>query len=58
MNEKIDVVITWVDGNDPEWLKERRLYEKEINGNDDSGTDEVRFRDWDNLQYIFRGIEK
>ena len=25
--EKIDFVIIWVDGNDPEWQKEKRMYE-------------------------------
>ena len=26
MREKIDFVITYVDGNDPEWLAERNKY--------------------------------
>lgn len=52
---KIDAVITWVDGNDPEWRRERNQYMK-IKYQADIG--EVRYRDWDNLQYIFRGIEK
>ena len=25
--EKIDFVLTWVDGNDPEWLAEKRKWE-------------------------------
>ncbi len=58
MKDKIDIVITWVDGNDPEWLKERKLYEIKENGADGSGKGEVRFRDWDNLRYVFRGIER
>ena len=29
MNEKIDFVITWVDGNDPNWLNERNHYAQE-----------------------------
>ena len=28
MNSKIDFVITWVDGNDPAWQKERAVYSK------------------------------
>lgn len=28
MTEKIDFVITWVDGNDPEWRKERNVLDK------------------------------
>lgn len=52
--EKIDFVLTWVDGADENWLKERRKYSPE------KGTDagESRYRDWENLQYWFRGVEK
>lgn len=55
-NYPIDVVILWVDGSDPEWLKEKAKY----SGKDESinSNCEARFRDWDNLQYLFRGIEK
>lgn len=49
---KIDFVITWVDGNDPIWLNEKKIYDKSI-------TDSVsRYRDMGTLKYIFRGIEK
>lgn len=27
MLEPIDIVVTWVDGNDPAWLKEKNKYE-------------------------------
>ena len=53
-NYKIDVVIPWVDGNDPEWQKLKDQY-SEVKSADKSDS---RYRDWDNLQYIFRGIEK
>lgn len=53
--ENIDFVMIWVDGNDPAWRKEKSLYD----GSNDKGDDtEVRYRDWDNLQYWFRGVEK
>ena len=29
MNNKIDFVITWVDGNDPKWQKEKNKYKPE-----------------------------
>ena len=29
MKEKIDFVILWVDGSDPEWLKEKNQYSEE-----------------------------
>lgn len=51
---KIDFVIVWVDGNDIEWQKEKAKYD----GSDIFGNSDVRFRDWDNLQYWFRGVEK
>ena len=54
MNNKIDFVIMWVDGNDLEWQKEKGKYRKNLKGDNR----DFRFRDWDNLQYIFRGIEK
>lgn len=50
---KIDIVILWVDGNDPKWLEEKNKY-LQIKG--DSNIN--RFRDCGNLQYLFRGIEK
>ena len=56
MEEKIDFVITWVDGNDPAWRKERDHYaELEHREVDNSN---VRFRDWETLRYWFRGVEK
>lgn len=50
---KIDFVIPWVDGNDPNWLNEKNKY---LNIKGDSSIN--RFRDFDNLKYLFRGIEK
>lgn len=51
---KIDFVLPWVDGNDIEWQKDKAKY----SGMKFSDESVARFRDWDNLQYIFRGIEK
>ena len=53
IQEKIDFVLTWVDGEDPEWLASKRNFspdEISMNGVE-------RYRDWDNLQYLFRGFE-
>ncbi len=53
----VDIVITWVDGADKNWLQEKNKYldnEHQI----DIDASVKRYRDWDNLQYIFRGIEK
>ena len=53
--EPIDFVIIWVDGNDKEWRAEKDKYDDKPVSTSNS---EVRFRDWDNLQYWFRGVEK
>jgi hypothetical protein len=50
----IDFVLPWVDGNDPAWLQEFKQYYRGEKGVDASPS---RFRNWDNLQYWFRGIE-
>lgn len=51
---KIDFVIPWVDGNDPAWREEKDKYMPQLQ--EDSR--EERYRDWDNLRYWFRGVEK
>lgn len=57
MSSGIDIIIPWVDGNDPKWLRERSIIEKKYNINKQANSN-VRYESWDNLQYIFRGIEK
>lgn len=54
MSDAIDIVIPWVDGNDPEWLAEKNKYKKNKAEDDNIN----RYRDWDLLRYWFRGIEK
>lgn len=53
MNE-IDFVLLWVDGNDPDW---RRAFSETRAG---AGADasEIRYRDWCNLHYWFRSVER
>ena len=55
MAEKIDFVILWVDGTDPDWQRQRRSYDRE---DLDNGDDENRFRDWGLMKYWFRGAER
>ena len=54
MTQGIDFVITYVDGNDIEWQKQKNEYtpgaSSDVNPN--------RYREWENLQYLFRGIER
>lgn len=51
----IDFVILWVDGNDEKWLKEKNKYSEKKETVNNSN---VRYRDWDNLKYWFRAVEK
>jgi len=56
--KKIDIVITWVDGNDSKWREQKEKYERLIKKVNLTSNSNARYRDWDNIQYIFRGIEK
>ena len=55
MKEQIDFIITWVDGNDSKWRKEKDKYDTSIKNSSNS---EERYRDWEQLKYWFRGVEK
>ncbi|MBO4906888.1 MAG: Stealth CR1 domain-containing protein [Bacteroidaceae bacterium] len=55
-DNNIDIVIPWVDGSDPEWQNEFKKYRTLSTGRDDNS--EIRYRDWNNLQYLLRGIER
>ena len=52
---KIDFVIPWVDGSDKAWRDEKQKYDTNTPSEDSDGN---RYRDWDNLKYWFRGVEK
>lgn len=51
----MDFVISWVDDSDPNWQKE---FNKYIDNPQRGDSNKARFRDWDNLHYWFRGVEK
>lgn len=51
---KIDFVVMWVDGNDPEWQKEKQKFS--VDDNADGSI--YRYRDFGLLEYWFRGVEK
>lgn len=56
MEEKIDFVVTWVDGNDPQWQAEKEKYvPNTIKG---TGNSINRYRDMKTLKYWFRSVEK
>lgn len=52
--DEIDAVILWVDGSDPEWIKERNKYQPD-NAQDGGKS---RYRDWGILKYLLRSICK
>ncbi len=60
----IDIVITYLNSNDKKWQQDYNMYmDKEIksgihNKNDRQSFGIERIREWDNLRYWFRGIEK
>lgn len=54
---RIDFVIPWVDGADPDWISERDGYDKNREEDDPSNGDE-RYRDWGLLKYFFRSVVK
>lgn len=56
--EELDFVITWVNGNDPAWLKEREKILQPFGQTKQMDDRKERYRDWDNLQYWFRGVEQ
>ena len=55
---EMDFVMAWVDGNDPAWQKEKRRVENVPDTTAETDVREERYRDWDNLQYWFRGVEQ
>jgi len=57
-NVPVDIVLTWVNGNDEDWLEQRAFWIKKSGRIEDEKQLDIRFRDWDNIQYVFRGIEK
>ena len=50
----IDIVIPWVDGDDPAWRAERGQYRPTAQ----SDNSDARFREWGLFQYWFRSIEQ
>ena len=57
MAQDIDIVVTWVDMNDPSWKEEFNKYSSNPL-NEENGVVDARFRDYGFLKYWFRGVEK
>lgn len=66
-SQDIDLIIYWVDGNDPKWQEKKRKYQTSdsaaqniavTDGSLPTDTANNRYRDWNTLPFLFRGIEK
>ena len=58
-NYDVDFVLSWMNPYDENWLREKAKYWAiEIKDPNYDINQVARFRDWDNLQYWFRGVEK
>ena len=54
MQLPVDIVIPWVDGSDPEWLRQKSEYRAKRHEDESCN----RVRDWGLLPYWFRGVEQ
>lgn len=54
--DKIDFVVTWVDGGDRNWIDKRNKFFKKSEVNKDMNN-ESRYRDFDIFKYWFRAVE-
>lgn len=53
-SEPIDIIIPWVNPNDPVWKKDFEYWKQKETGN----KDKCRYRDWGSIKYVLRSIEK
>lgn len=53
MNDKIDIVMPWLDDSDPAWRAEKAKYSPDKYADDNVN----RYREWGMLRFWFRGIE-
>jgi len=64
MNNKIDIVVSYLDDQDPIWRqnfnywKQYEIINNIINPNSPQAFGEERTRNWDFMQYWFRGVEQ
>lgn len=53
-NYPVDIVIPWVNGNDPAWQQEKQRYEREVT----TSVHAFDYQEWGILKYWFRCVEK
>lgn len=54
----VDLVYLWVDGNDPDWQKEKKYWEAKLQRQGTSETNNSRFSDQQELRYSLRSCFK
>ena len=54
----IDLVYTWVDGNDPEWQVKKIYWQKQLAPDDEYAVSPARWRDREELKYSLRSVEQ
>ena len=54
---KIDFVVTWVDGNDSVWQEKKSIYDGSVNTSKQSMNSVKAYREWGTFKYWFRGVE-
>lgn len=58
-NYEIDFVVSWMNPDDDNWREQKAKYWAiEINDPDYDVNQVARFREWNNMQYWFRGVEQ
>lgn len=58
MEEQVDIFLTWVDDTDVQWQQEKNIYANFATKIQEDNNGIQRYRNWENLKYVFRGIEK
>lgn len=56
--EKIDIVVLWVDGSDPEFIREKQEVTGRISVSNELVDGDLRYREFGIFNYWFRMIEK
>ena len=56
-NYPIDLVYTWVNGNDKNWLEKKQYWQKQLNVTDYYAVGKERFRDREELKHSLRSVE-
>lgn len=55
--EKIDIVVLWVDGSDPEFIREKQEVTGQISVSNELVDGDLRYREFGIFNYWFRMIE-